>query len=52
MEDITARTRAQEMLRASERLIDRAGRPARVGGWQFDIEAQKIYWSDQACRSA
>ena len=48
--DITERKRQEEALRKSELFLDRTGRLAGVGGWEFDLVTQKIIWSDETCR--
>ncbi len=35
---------------AREALLERAGRLAGVGGWEFDLATKEITWSDQTCR--
>ena len=48
--DISARERATRALRASESLLDRIGRVARVGGWEFDLATRQFSWSAQMRR--
>ncbi|MBV8620276.1 MAG: PAS domain S-box protein [Curvibacter sp.] len=48
--DITAQKRAEEALRASERLLERTGRLARVGGWRYELTNDTLYWSEQVRR--
>jgi putative nucleotidyltransferase with HDIG domain len=44
------RTRAEDMLRESERRLKEAQALGRVGSWEFDLENQKINWSDETYR--
>jgi putative nucleotidyltransferase with HDIG domain len=44
------RTRAEEMLRESERRLKEAQALGRVGSWEFDLEHQQINWSDETYR--
>ncbi len=48
--DISERKLAQEALRASQALLDEAGRIAGVGGWEVDLITNTMQWSDQTCR--
>jgi PAS domain S-box-containing protein len=45
--NVTERKRAEEMIRESEKRLKDAQVLGRVGTWEFDIESQKITWSDQ-----
>lgn len=45
--DITAAKEAQQRLAASEGLLDRTGRVAGVGGWQFDLREGTVVWTPQ-----
>jgi PAS domain S-box-containing protein len=45
--DITAAKEAQQRLAASEALLNRTGRVAGVGGWQFDLKAWTVVWTPQ-----
>ncbi len=47
MTDITERKQAEEELRESERRLKEAQAMGRIGDWKFDIDNQKITWSDQ-----
>ena len=44
--DITAFKRAEDELREQARLIEIAGRVARLGGFRIDLDEQRIAWSD------
>ena len=44
--DITDDRLAQQALRDSKAMLDMAGRSAKVGGWIFDCEQRRLYWSD------
>ena len=48
--DVTERTEAEDDLRRSERLLAEAERIAHVGFWENDLDADRITWSDEACR--
>jgi PAS domain S-box-containing protein len=43
--DITSAKMTEQRLRASETFLDRTGRIAGIGGWQFDIGAARVEWS-------
>jgi PAS domain S-box-containing protein len=45
--DITERKMAEETLRRNELLLRIAGNLAHLGGWMWDIGADKVTWSDQ-----
>ncbi len=40
----------QQKWRASEALLERSARLAGVGGWEFDLVARRINWTDETCR--
>ncbi|HOO71695.1 MAG TPA: response regulator [Spirochaetota bacterium] len=48
--DIAERKQAEEALRRSELLLSRAQRIARLGHWEWDIAAQKLFLSDEIYR--
>jgi PAS domain S-box-containing protein len=50
MIDVTARTRAEEALRASEARLMEAQRIASTGSWELDIAASSLSWSDEVYR--
>jgi diguanylate cyclase (GGDEF)-like protein/PAS domain S-box-containing protein len=47
IEDITDRKRAEEALRKREAQLNEMGRIAKVGGWEFDTELQKLVWTKE-----
>ncbi len=57
VQDVTEQHEAQERLATSEKrlrkseiFLDRTGKLAGVGGWEVDLLAGKIFWSDETCR--
>lgn len=48
--DITERKRAEQALKASEDLLARTGRLARVGGWELDLPGHELRWSTEVFR--
>lgn len=48
--EIAERRRAEEELRQSEALLAAAQRIAQIGSWQWDIETDKMSWSEENCR--
>lgn len=50
LRDATERKRAEEQLRTSERMMQMMSRLARVGGWDVDLFANRVLWSDEVCR--
>jgi PAS domain S-box-containing protein len=48
--DITERKRGEEALRESGERLREAQALGRIGNWEFDIDNQKITWSDQVYR--
>jgi len=49
-QDITERKLQEDRLRESQNFLDRTGRVAGVGGWQFDLQTNEITWTDETCR--
>jgi diguanylate cyclase (GGDEF)-like protein/PAS domain S-box-containing protein len=47
VEDVTERRQQQEALRSSERLLNRTGEVAGVGGWELDVANGRMTWSAQ-----
>jgi diguanylate cyclase (GGDEF)-like protein/PAS domain S-box-containing protein len=50
LQDITRRREAETALRASQDFLARTGSLAGVGGWEIDLRAGTIMWSDEICR--
>lgn len=48
--DITEHLQTIERLRASESFLDRTGRIANVGGWEYDLQTGRLLWSAQTAR--
>lgn len=47
LRDITARKQAEEKLRKSETLLKQTQEITRIGGWEYDVATQRIYWTDE-----
>jgi len=48
--DITQRKCVQDALQASQNFLSRTGRVARVGGWEVDLRANVVTWSEETRR--
>jgi len=48
--DVTPAKLAEQRLRASEAFLDRTGRVAGVGGWEYEMDSGRIIWSAQTYR--
>ncbi|QJC57952.1 Cyclic di-GMP phosphodiesterase PdeB [Polaromonas vacuolata] len=48
--DISQRKNFEEQLRKNKLFLDRTGSMAGVGGWEVDLVANTVYWSDEICR--
>ncbi|MFB2939424.1 PAS domain S-box protein [Aerosakkonemataceae cyanobacterium BLCC-F154] len=48
--DISARKEAEKKIRKSEAALAEAQRIAHIGNWEFDVEKQKITWSEELFR--
>lgn len=48
--DVTAQKMAERALLASQQLLERTGRVARVGGWEFDVRQRSVSWSAETRR--
>lgn len=49
-QDINERKLQQDDLRKSQIFLDKTGRLAGIGGWELDLVAGEIFWSDETCR--
>lgn len=43
--DITNRYNLEKDLKRTSRMLEQTNKVARVGGWEYDLERQTIYWS-------
>jgi len=48
--DITESKQAGDALRRSTQLLEDSQRIAKVGGWEFDIQAQRLFWTAETYR--
>jgi len=49
-QDITTRKQAELALRTNTQILEDTQSLAKLGGWEFDITTQKLYWTDQIYR--
>ena len=47
IQDITEQKRIDELFRLNESILSVSQEIAKVGGWQWDVEKQKMYWTDE-----
>lgn len=45
--DITERKRAEEAVRRSEKLLNVTQRLAKIGGWEWNIKKETMFWTDE-----
>jgi PAS domain S-box-containing protein len=50
VEDVTEAREREARLRDSEAFLDRTGRVAGIGGWEVNLQGNRLTWSDQTCR--
>ena len=48
--DITAHKRIEEALGRSQALLEQSQRAAEIGGWEYDVASNTLYWTLQAFR--
>jgi len=48
--DITERKRVEEALRRNEALLTATQTLAKVGGWEWDVREQRMFWTDELYR--
>ena len=48
--DITERKQSEKMLQRSESLLNATQQLSKVGGWEWDVEKQTMFWSDEVYR--
>ncbi|MDD3311070.1 PAS domain S-box protein [Pseudodesulfovibrio sp.] len=44
--DLTERNRVEEELRRSQELLNEVQRISRTGGWEYDLEANELHWTE------
>jgi PAS domain S-box-containing protein len=44
--DITERHHLEEDLKRTKEMLEQTNKVARVGGWEFDVGKQKVFWTD------
>lgn len=47
--DVTDQRVAEQALRKSRSFLEKTGKLAGIGGWEVDLVAGSIHWSDQTC---
>ncbi|EMS79690.1 PAS domain-containing hybrid sensor histidine kinase/response regulator [Desulfotignum phosphitoxidans] len=50
IQDITNKRQAEEALRESEDFLNRTGDMARVGGWEVDLDTNRVIWTQTTGR--
>ena len=49
--DITDRKRIEKRLERNEAILNAAQQLTKVGGWEYDVRSQKMYWTDELYRT-
>ncbi len=47
--DISARKAVERSLKESELRLNRTGRISQVGGWEYDVLEDTMYWTEETC---
>ncbi len=50
IEDMSARKKAEQSLSRSEALLNSAQRISKIGGWEWDVVRQEMFWTDETYR--
>lgn len=50
LEDVTDKKLQEETLRNNAMLLEQTGALADIGGWELDLKAEKLMWSEHTCR--
>ena len=50
IQDISERTRREEELAQARRLLEEAQSISKLGGWQYDVAADSVTWTDEVYR--
>ena len=45
--DISERRQAEQQLRRSEALLKNAQRIGKIGGWEWDVDSQELFWTEE-----
>jgi diguanylate cyclase (GGDEF)-like protein/PAS domain S-box-containing protein len=47
--DVTEAYRIRQALDTTAELLERTGEVAKVGGWEFDLRTERLFWSKETC---
>ncbi|MGE3063857.1 MAG: PAS domain S-box protein [bacterium] len=48
--DITENVKAEEQIRQNERILQATQRISKIGGWEWDVENGKMFWTEEVFR--
>ncbi len=48
--DFTERKKAQDRLKANEKILSKTSKTAKVGGWEIDTDNNKVFWTEETKR--